>query len=216
MKPQCAISERPGFTWVELLVVIAIVALAGGCCCAHFGQEKISSQRLACHSNLAQVGLAFRMWSDDHDKMNPMLVSTNQHGSLEYSDSSNVFRHFQCMSNELIDPKLLNCPADNRTSATDFRELTNDNVSYFVGLNADETMPQMFLTGDRNLLVNDSPVQSGVVSIKSTDDIGWTQEIHHGQANIGLADGSVQQYTSSALQQAMRHTGTNVNRLAVP
>ncbi len=39
---------------------------------------------------------------------------------------------------------------------------------------------------------------------------------HRKAGNIGLADGSAQQVTSSGLQHALQQTGTNLTRLAIP
>src|SRR5258708_33361669 len=70
-----------------------------------------------------------------------------------------------CMSNELSTPKVVICPSENeaRTQSSTFADkittgsanivpYTNDlNTSYFVGVDAVDTNPQMFLTGDHNL-----------------------------------------------------------------
>jgi len=40
-----------------------------------------------------------------------------------------------------------------------------------------------------------------------TINLGWTQKIHQGGGNVGLADGSVQQVTSSGLRAALVHSG---------
>ena len=118
----------------------------------------------------------------------------------------------------LSNPKLLVCPADTRVPAKDLGPgFSNTNLSYFVGLDADETYPQMFLYGDRNL-TNSLPLQHGILVLVPNRPVGWTHELHNGQGNIALADGSVQGWTSSHLSQAM--VGPLVtsitNRLAMP
>ena len=147
-----------------------------------------------------------------------MQYKTNNFDGPSYAAQQKIYVYFQAMSNELNSPTILVCPDDaKRTPGTNFTtDFNNSNISYFVGMDADETRPEMFLAGDRNYFINDSPAQAGLISVKSTDNLGWTHKIHQDQGNVGLADGSVQQYTSSGLQQALRHTGTNVNRLAVP
>ena len=174
---------------------------------------KGKSKRIQCVSNLKQDGLAFRLWEGDNGDKYPMAVSTNKNGTMEYA--ADVFRHFQVMSNELSTPKILVCPADNRTAAASFARLKNQNVSYFVGLNAEETRPQMLLTGDRNVTNGLSPVRS-VLELRPEIPAGWTEAMHNGVGNIGLADGSVQQVSIPGLQQMLKHTGDSTNRVALP
>jgi prepilin-type N-terminal cleavage/methylation domain-containing protein/prepilin-type processing-associated H-X9-DG protein len=203
-----------GFTLIELLVVIAVVAILASIFLPRPNWEKKNAMRINCANNLKKIGLACRLWSSDAGDQYPMLRSTNFGGSMEYGGE--IFRHFQCMSNELGTAKVLVCVADKRVAARTFGELSNTNISYFIGLDADETMPQMFLAGDRNLAINGSPVNPGLVLFKSNDMISWTSELHGGQGNVGLADGSVQQVSTAQLQQMNRNTGTNLNRLAFP
>ena len=92
------------------------------------------------------------------------------------------------------------------------KNLSNTNISYFIGLDADESMPQMFLAGDRNLLINGAPARTGAVSLTSKDRLEWGKTIHHGQGNIALADGSVQELSLHGPAEI----GTNVMRLAFP
>ena len=85
-----------------------------------------------------------------------MGVSTNDGGSSEYNTQPGfTYYHFGVMSNELTTPKIVICPADsggNRHEATNFFMITgrgdffnNKRISYFVGVDADETKPSMLL-----------------------------------------------------------------------
>jgi len=208
---------KPGaFTFAGLLVLIAVVALLAALLLPALAKAKSRAKRINCTNNLKQVGLAFRIFSNDHDDLFPMALSTNKGGTMEFVAGGNAFRHFQAVSNELVNPKVLVCPEDNRSPETGFRNLGNANVSYFIGVEADETKPQRILSGDRNLSVNGLAVRTGLVSIKSGDEVEWTQEIHNNAGNVGLSDGSVQQTTTSALQNQLRQAGLGVTRLAVP
>ncbi len=169
-----------------------------------------------CASNLKQIGLAFRVWEGDNNDQYPMKGFTNVPGITEPAGTTNVFRYFYAMSNELSNPMVLVCPADKRVAAASFPLLSNSNISYFVGLDADETFPAMPLAGDRNLVVNGADVRAGLVTLSPESRVGWSKTIHGGVGNICLADGSVQQVTSSGLQNLLANSGTNVNRLAVP
>ena len=206
---------RQGFTLVGLLVIIAVLGILAAMLIPALVRAKGKSKRIQCVSNLKQDGLAFRIWEGDNGDKYPMAVSTNKNGSMEYAEGGNTFHHFQVMSNELSTPKILVCPADNRTAAANFAKLKNQNVSYFVGLDATEVRPQMLLTGDRNITNGIAP-EHGILRLVPGRAAGWTETLHNGQGNIGLADGSVQQVTIDALRNAIKNSGDSTNRVALP
>jgi prepilin-type N-terminal cleavage/methylation domain-containing protein len=74
-----------------------------------------------------------------------------------------TYQVYQVMSNELNNPKVCLCPSDGRpvgTIPSDFINVNNgisfnnNTVSYFAGMQCDETFPAMILSGDRNLCNN--------------------------------------------------------------
>ncbi|MBM3845955.1 MAG: hypothetical protein FJ405_06695 [Verrucomicrobia bacterium] len=87
-------------------------------------------------------------------------------------------------------------------------------LSYFAGMDADETRAQTVLSGDRNLAgagaVQGMTVQDGALvgftsSMKQPKaliegrDVHWDRSTHNFAGNIGLADGSVHQTSSQQL-----------------
>jgi prepilin-type processing-associated H-X9-DG protein len=208
-------SKDRAFTRIELVAIIAILALLTLILLPALAQDSQNSTRRQCVNNLKQVELAFKTWAVDNGDKYPMSVSTKLGGTKEFAKDGNVFRHFQVMSNELSTPKLLICPSDTRTFAANFADLHNENISYFVGLDANDTNPQMFLSGDRNIENGKSPIHS-VLELRPEIPARWTETIHNNQGNVGLADGSVLQFTSARLQQALQKTGDSTNRIALP
>ena len=105
-----------------------------------------------------------------------------------------MFMSFRVMSNELNNgPFSTARPTIAPPPAGSFAALNNNNLSYFVGLDADESRPAMFLAGDRNLATNGVDVVPGLVLFTPDLSVGWkSATMHNGRGNFGLADGSVQ------------------------
>jgi prepilin-type N-terminal cleavage/methylation domain-containing protein len=178
------------------------------------------------------------------------------------SNSRGVCKLFLCLSNELTTPRLLFCPAEyesaTRLAATKFSGIstpgtvpyTNDlNVSYFIGVDSSEAYPRMLQTGDHNLGSGNPPAvayqpgfpanQSFAASLGTNfpagnNAVGWMDNMHAKQGNVGMADAGVEWFSRSRLQDALKNSGdrgatapgsfpaapgcspANVNRIQLP
>jgi len=210
-------NSRRGITKIEVLVVIVVLAILVAMVLPALLASKRRSSHIGCVDNLKQIALAFKTWAVDNGDKFPMQISMTNGGTMEFIASGNAFVHFQIMSNELTTTKILLCWNDKeRANAISWENLNNQNVSYFVGVDATPTNSAAFLAGDRNLSLNDAPVNPGLVSFTPGSVAGWTKKIHNNQGNLLLSDGSVQQYGIPRLREAMKHTGMATNRLAIP
>ena len=137
---------------------------------------------------------------------------------MEWVQQGIAWPVFQVMSNELNTPIILVCPADrSRTNAPAFgRNLNNWELSYFVGLDADETQPQMILAGDSDLEINSNQVPSGIFALGTNQPVGWSAKRHKFQGNVALSDGSVQGFSKTRFREALMHTGDMTNRVIIP
>lgn len=128
-----------------------------------------------------------------------------------------AWRNFLVMSNELTTPRILICPADQRNEATDFgSSFGNTNISYFINLDAAKANPQMLLFGDDNFEMGGIPVESRLLQVSTNIPIAWSAARHGHAGNVAMTDMSVQQLTTSGLQQAFQDAGATTNRIAIP
>ncbi len=208
-------NRNAAMTLVELLVVIVVVGVLSALLAVSLTSSRERRARLRCVENLKQMGLAFRTFATDHGDLFPMQGWTNRDGSLLVPENG-AAACFLTMTNDLSSPKVLVCPADTRNPARRFAGLKNENISYFLGLDADETRPQMLLAGDRNLSLNSKPVKSGLLAVTTNDVLGLTAELHGFAANVVLADGSVQQFSPGRLRTELLQSGAATNRFLVP
>ena len=191
---------------IELLCVIAIITLLAALLLPVLGQAKARARRIQCIDHLHQTGVGFVSFANEHNGHFPMAVPGSAGGSLELAQGGYLlsgdfyfsYRHFQAASNELVTPKLMVCPTDTRLPATSFATLSNANLSYFIGVNAECARSTSILAGDRNL-TNDYAAPGSLVRLGQNYALRWTYELHRFKGNLLFSDAHVEQHNNPAL-----------------
>ena len=101
MKSICYVSGRStlrcnikhaGFTLIELLVVIAIIAILAAMLLPALSSAKEKGKRIACISNLKQIGVALALYVDAHENKMPSAITygsiPNQPGTAPNTGNS--------------------------------------------------------------------------------------------------------------------------------
>ncbi|PYK98156.1 MAG: hypothetical protein DME19_13595 [Verrucomicrobia bacterium] len=215
MKAAIAKSLNKGLTILEVSAILAILTVLAFLILAALSGAKRVAKGMSCTNNLKQIGLAVRIFANDHRDYFPMEISLKEGGTKEFAEFGLVVPHYLVMTTELSTPQVLVCPADKRTAAPDFNELRDGNISYFVGLDAKETNSHSLFSGDRN--VDDgSALNKRMMLVGSNQPLKWTKKIHQNYGNVLTSDGSVQQAIPSRLSDLLRDSGVATNRLAIP
>jgi prepilin-type processing-associated H-X9-DG protein len=212
------------FTVLELMMVVVVIVVLAGMVLAKLSKAKAYAPRIQCVNNLKQIGLSFRIFQQDNGQY-PMNLQGASGGTMEYTNGTGAYRHFQALSNELTVPHLVHCPNDkDRTSATNFTtDFNNSHVSYFLGLNASADNETNLLAGDRNISVKGAPARNGLLEITTNQvsssnnlTVGWTKEMHNECGNVLFADSHVEQLSNARLRDAIRLSGLATNRFLLP
>jgi prepilin-type N-terminal cleavage/methylation domain-containing protein len=205
---------RRAFTLIELLCTVAIIAILLALLLPVIEKGYSRAKRAVCSSNLKNIGVAFSGWAHDHNDLFPMQVSTNSGGTREFAaatalnpDVSLTYRHFQAISNELLVPKVLRCPADKlRTAAEDFASLRNTNISYWINPSAAFGRVDSPIAGDRNVRTS-GRTEWTFIQFSSNDVVEFSAELHGYRGNVLFGDAHVDLFDSTGLRLAFASGG---------
>ena len=108
--------------YLSIALALVMIPITAALVLPAMSKAKSRAQTISCTSNMKQIGLAARLWSNDHNEIYPP--------------------DFLTMSNELVTPKLLVCPGDTtKTRAQDWSQFNpSQNATYeFLTPGAKET-----------------------------------------------------------------------------
>ena len=156
-------------------------------------------------------------WRKMHTKGDTRHIRQFSEQTLLNPDESFTWRHFQALSNELVTPKVLLCPAEKqRTAAPDFTALRNENVSYWLNPAAMFGRSDSPLAGDRNVRTT-GRTEWTFIQFGAGDGVEFSADLHGYRGNVLFGDAHVDSLDSRALRLAFAQvTNAATVTLALP
>lgn len=110
--------KRNGFTWIELLVVLGVLLLIAAILFPVFARSRENPHKGSCQSNLKQIGLGFKQYTQDYDDEFP-LYNVGNVGSTS-SGSYTVTHWVQSLQGYTKSIQIFQCPTENNQIGTDY------------------------------------------------------------------------------------------------
>ena len=186
---------------------------------AYLSNQTKYAKQATCVRNLKELYLGFRMCGEASDRDPPvsrtLYVAGIRH-QLDHVMSNLVVYSLQSAEDCLPPPKFLICPSDSRAASQDFTNLSNENISYFLGVDMDDTFPESIVAGDRNIHLNPTP-KGNVWTLGTNKDVSWSKSMHGSKGNIVRTDGTVTNTDTPQLKALLVNSDrVGSNRVAIP
>jgi prepilin-type processing-associated H-X9-DG protein len=186
------------FTLVELLVVIGIIALLISILLPALSRAKESANRVACASNLRQLGIAFIMYTNDSRGWFPFHASIGESDKFGNPFQAEDWIWWHAKQNPADSPinaylggyhlKVLRCPSDPISSHT--RKIYPDPYIYSYTMNM--TLSSDPMAGVRNVKITGVHRSSEKIMLIEEDD----RSLDDGNFNPFLIGSGVENFLS--------------------
>src|SRR5881394_1401220 len=203
------------------MAVVAALGFLGVIALPLFAVARAESDRASCFNNVRKIGRAVEMWAEEREGQPPWRTYVTRGGTRPDAGTKagNAWFEFTALSNELVTPRILACPADDGVRvASEFTTVSSGGymatglralaTSYLISLDNSRAAPDFLLAGDRNIQMNG--IRACVNGISNADALfdayfppGWTNAVHGQNGNILRADGRVEFVGLAGLKTAL-------------
>jgi prepilin-type processing-associated H-X9-DG protein len=226
------VNAQLAFTRTELLVLLVFIMLTGAVVLPLLASNTQRADRIVCFNNLRLIAGAYHQWMTDHNDLAPWYVPVVQGGTYLHPDRDRLWFQYWWLSDELVTPRILADPADDRPFARVAHTwdngpqglrrpiYQNSAISYWLGIGASPIQPGSLISGDYhvwplNWTSSSSTFLNGLRTVPP-DLARWRNAVHGTQGNIAFIDGHVEEVDSGGLRRAFAaHPDWN-SRLMVP
>lgn len=218
MKTLPSKAKISGLTLVEVLAVIFVLAILVVVLLPRLARNSPPRLRFQCLQNQRQIALGCVVFQDDNGGKFPWQLSVTNGGAMELSLDGHPSSQFRPLIPYVKSFPVLICPSDSdRHAATNYETLSDQNISYFVNVDATTNKPSnSILSGDRFLVANGQPVKPGLLIVTSNLNIGWMPNIHLNRGSLSFEDGHAEFPNISELSSAIQQQPLATNRFAIP
>ncbi len=227
------------FTCIELLACLAACALLVAIIAPALATARSRSDRVACMSNLRQIGNALRQFALEHDGNPAWTQVTSPDGNFNEPGKHELWFQYWWLRDSLGTPKILMDPGDTRPSArvatewglepgVGLQSLKNRAVAYALGIGRFHDseyeytdVPRTIIALDRHFIHNyyyGGNCGSGLTTCVEVrpETAGWYNDVHGVVfGNVAFADGSVESLAAEQLREAVRKTTSTYIRIHV-
>jgi len=124
MNTQRPFLRKSGFTLIELLVVVAIIAILIAILMPSLSSARMQSRRVACASNVRQIGIGFQMYAMESNNSFPPAV-----GGEEVNPPDSRMRTWDKVLEPYLNCELRNEGAGGEAAGKDIFSCPEDNVA---------------------------------------------------------------------------------------
>jgi prepilin-type N-terminal cleavage/methylation domain-containing protein/prepilin-type processing-associated H-X9-DG protein len=191
-------SLRGAFTLIELLVVIAIIAILAAILFPVFGRARENARRSSCQSNIKQIGLGIKQYTQDYDEKFPNIDGNT--GTLTNPGWAYAIQPY------IKSEQLFQCPSETTSAPTgptiitaEDRAMAAGSNDYFMNYNLG-SQSEAILEYSSNTIMNgdgQGTTNNANNNVTSAPSVGRSRHLEG--ANYSFADGHVKWYRPAAI-----------------